>query len=170
MNARKITFTLLAAALLAVPAVTTAQGGPGGPGSGNCGFFDGGNRHGGFGQGKMLGRFADKLDLSDEQRTQIEDIFAASREANQDLHDQMQALHEDFGEINDPAAFDETAARAFAQSLSEVRAELMVRRMKTHTDVWNVLTTEQQEKLKELMDFFGDHPRRGGRRGGPGNH
>jgi Spy/CpxP family protein refolding chaperone len=170
MNARKITFILLAAALIVAPGILIAQGGPGGGQEGCFGKGHGRGGPDGGGGGMLLGKFGDKLDLSDEQRAEIEAIMTASRDEGGALREQMQELRTAYRETHEPGVFDEAAIRAHAAEVAAIQVEMQVHRARTHADVYNVLTPEQQEELKELMELFNDRPRRGGRRGGPGGY
>jgi Spy/CpxP family protein refolding chaperone len=168
MNRRTITLTLLAIALIAVPALTVAQARFGGGDGHGPGFFGHRGRHGGdgFGAGMLLGRFADRLELTDDQRAEIEAIVETSREQSQTLREQLAEARQAYRDAHEPGTFDEAEARAHAQSQADLHAEIMVIRMKTKADVYNVLTPEQQEELKEILDLLGDlGPRRGGKRG-----
>ena len=171
MTHRTITFTLLTLTVLALPALATAQGHHGRHGSGDHGaggpggFLGHGKGPGGFGPGMLLGRLADRLDLSDEQRTEIEAIYEASRDRTADLRDQLQTAREAFHEDHELGVFDETEARTFAATATGIQAELMVEHMRANAEAFNVLTPEQQDALRDLLEDMGDlfGPGRGGR-------
>lgn len=171
MTKRKLTFTILALSLLTIPFIAIAQGHHGGrgegAGDGPGGFFGHDRGHGGFGPGMLLGRLADKLELSDEQRTEIEAIYEASREATSELRDQRDAAREQYRETHEIGVFDETQARQFAETVTGIQAELMVAHMRANAEAFNVLTPEQQDELKDLLEQFGDFfgPHRKGRHG-----
>ncbi len=72
----------------------------------------------------LLGRLADKLELRDQQRTEIEAIYEASREATSELRDQRDAAREQYRETHEIGVFDETQARQFAETVTGIDAEL----------------------------------------------
>ena len=105
-------------------------GGPGGPG----GFFGG---PGGFGRGGFGGPMAllRQLDLTDEQRAIGERVMAAHR-AQEDA-------------VTAPQ-FDEQVIRTKSAELAAVEADAAVLQAKVHSEVFALLTPEQQAKAAEL--------------------
>jgi Spy/CpxP family protein refolding chaperone len=163
MNTHRIILSALTIALLALPGAVSAQGYHGGPGGGGPGdglgpgpggFFGHGGAHDGFGPEMLLGRLADRLELTDDQRAQIEAIADTCRAQTSDLRDQIEAAWESYRENHEMGAFDETQARAFAETVSGIHAQLMVEHMRAASQAFNVLTPEQQAELKELLDSF----------------
>ena len=175
MTARKMTTIVLTLTLVAVGSIAIAQGRHGGQGGGAGddagdgpgGLFAHGRGHGGFGQGMLLGRLADKLDLSDEQRLEIAAIYEACREGASDLRDQLQTARDEHAANHELGVFDETEARVFAETITGIQAELMIDHMRANSEAFNVLTPEQQDELRDLLDNFSDFfgPRHKGRHG-----
>ncbi len=162
MKIRTITITMVAIALIAIPTWSIAQHRSGGQGGHGPSMRDGA----GFGGRMLLGPIGDKLELSDEQRQQIETIIETSRESTQTLRDQIKEGNEAYRANHEPGTFDETSAQAFATTQAGLKAELMVSRMKTKADVFNVLTPEQQEEFIQLRELFGEmKPKRDGKGG-----
>ena len=91
-----------------------------------------------------------QLNLTDEQKTQIQGIFKAQRESSQALREQLRSKHQALRAASTAATYDEAAVRAAAQDLARVQAELTVARAKAHNEVLQVLTPEQRTKLNEL--------------------
>lgn len=161
MTARRILFTTLAMAAMAIPGAALAQG-PGGPhGIGGPDGFGGPGLHR---FEEMLPELAVVLDLSDEQQAQIEAILDEELPAIETMRNQLRDAHQAFRANQQPGTFDETALRAFAQSQSQTHVELMVAGARTMSRIQDVLTTAQQQRLEELRAL---RPERG-RRGGPG--
>ena len=107
----------------------------GGPGGGHLG---------------LLGPFARELNLTDAQREQI-------RTATQPFQDDMKAVGERLATarkaLEDAVTadqFNENAIRARARELAEVEGDAAVLRGNAHQAAWSVLTTDQQQKAKEL--------------------
>ncbi len=108
------------------------------------------HRHG-FGRGgHEMNFFADYLNLSDAQRSQMEGILAKERPALQPLFQQLQQTRQQLKEY-EQGAYDEVKVRALATQQSQTMAELTVQRTRIHSQMFQVLTTDQQAKMKEVQ-------------------
>jgi Spy/CpxP family protein refolding chaperone len=169
MKVRTMFTTAVMVALVAVPGTVLAQVGPGGPGGGfhrDLGDFGGPGFHGGFGGGPdlyrlehRLPRMAEHLGLTEDQVAQIEAIIdeemAVIEPLREQLHDMVQAHLDD----HDPGRFDESELRSFLEEVSPLKIDIEVAGARAHSRVFNVLTPEQREQMKEFRGL-------GGRRGG----
>ncbi len=168
MKPRTLILTLAAAVLLALPtAVAAQQHGPGdcdgtgphGPGrmAGPGGPDGPGGLGGPGGRGflRMLPRFADKLDLSDAQLAEIEAIVDARKPELEALHDQASAAREAFRDAHQIGDFDEAEFRAHFSSQAQLHVEMRLIGAEMTSQVWNVLTPEQQQELTELLELLG---------------
>lgn len=149
-----------------------AQGGPPGdhPGHGHWGSPPAGPMGGGFDFQRLLHmlRMANDLDVTDEQIGQIESILENARPQFQALGEQLHTQREAWREANDPAVFEEAAARQFVEVQSALHTDLMLLGMQTRAEVLSVLTPEQREALEQIRtDRRGncgeDGPRQGPR-------
>jgi periplasmic protein CpxP/Spy len=142
--------TLIAAALLLMMAVVGfSQGGrPGGPGR----DFHGGPRGGGPRDG--LGPLARDLNLTDEQKTQIQKIHASFDESTKALREQMRTLHENGADPLSTGVFDEAAVRAAAQARANVQVEMDVAHARMMSQIFAVLTPEQKTQLAAKRQEF----------------
>jgi Spy/CpxP family protein refolding chaperone len=108
--------------------------------------------HPGMGQGDIgqfiLGRMGDRLELTEEQRTEIKGIFEDSKEDRQALRatvqEAMKALHE--------AAQDGTEAEIIAagKALGDAHTNQALQKSATMKSVKAVLTDEQVAQLDEI--------------------
>jgi len=107
------------------------------------------HRHGFRHAGYRSGFFAGYLNLTDAQKTQMKSIMQKERETMKPLMQQMgqtrQQLHQ-FEEGN----YDEAKVRTLAAQQSQAQVELTVERTKLHNELFQVLTPEQQAKMKEV--------------------
>jgi protein CpxP len=143
----------VAGALLLMAVLGFSQGRPPGPPR-DGGFRGGPGGHGGPGGPRDgLGPLRD-LNLTDEQKAQIEKIRSSSEESMKALHDQLRALHESQPEPFSGAAFDEAAVRAAAEARAKVEVELEVARARMASQVFAVLTAEQKAQLNERRQQF----------------
>ena len=106
-----------------------------------------------------LGRTARRLGLSDDQQDQIRGILKStpprSRPAR-GVADRPDALREAMG----AQPLDESRIRQQALALGEVRADGAVLRARIRSEIWPVLTSEQQEKAKQLRSMKGKREKR----------
>ena len=151
---------LAAVALLAAPVL--AQGGPMKPG--RCAG------HGAHGPGMGLHRGLEQLDLSAEQREQLEQIRARHQEETRLSHDQLQAAHERFADLAHAETLDETALREAAATMAEARTEMMIARAGMMNEIRQILTPEQLEQFQQMRQRRGGMMRGQGRGPGRGGH
>ena len=104
----------------------------------------GGRRGGGF-----AGRFAERLNLTDAQKAQMEQIQARYRESTRALREQARSADRGAGrgESFGAGTFDEAAVRAAAQARANAHVELEVARARMMHELYNVLTPEQKAQL-----------------------
>jgi periplasmic protein CpxP/Spy len=140
-----IAIAATAALLLAAPAAALAAGG-----------FHGGGRHGagmegGRMEGGMLLRLADKLNLSDLQRTQVKMVLDQAKQALAPLRDQLKSARQAYRTSQGPgAAFDENAVRTEARKEAPIREDMAVVRARAHAQALSVLTPQQRDQLQQL--------------------
>ena len=90
----------------------------------------------GFGD-HMMGFFADYLNLSDAQQT---------------LKPLVQQLHQTHQQLRqyEEGAYDEAKVRAVAAQESQTVTELTVQKTRIHSELFQMLTPDQQAKMKEF--------------------
>jgi Spy/CpxP family protein refolding chaperone len=106
-----------------------------------------GGRHGGGMRGGLGGRFFEKLNLTDAQKAQMEQITARYRESfKAQRRDGRGERREGFDAFNG-GTFNEAAVRAAAQARANARVEMEVSRARMMSELYNVLTAEQKTQL-----------------------
>ena len=90
------------------------------------------------------------LDLSAEQRAQVEQIVAERRTATQNARGAGRENHKALHELATSTAYDPQRAQALADAQARLHADRIVARTETFHRVYQVLTPEQQAKLAEL--------------------
>ncbi len=147
---------VLLTVLVGFTGLVGAQGGPPGnhPGHGQWGGPPAGPMGGGGNFQRLLHmlRMANDLDVTDEQISRIESILENARPQFEALGEQLHTQREAWLEANDPAVFDEVAARQFVEAQSALHTDLMLLRMQTRAEVLSILTPEQREALKAMKD------------------
>lgn len=110
------------------------------------GGHDGQSRRHGMERG-FLGRFAEKLNLTDAQKEQMKQISDRYRESNKALRGESRGdKRHDFGFLNG-GTFDEAAVRAAAQARANKHVEMEVARARMMSEMFAVLTPEQKAQL-----------------------
>jgi periplasmic protein CpxP/Spy len=141
---------ILGVALLAgtgAAVVAAREQGPGGPG-GMMGRRGGPGGPGGPG-GMLPGLRA--LDLSEAQREQVKATMDAHKATFDAQRDKLVAAHKALNEAVTAATFDEATVRQKAADLAVLDADAAVLRAKVHSEVWALLTPEQQTKAKAMQ-------------------
>lgn len=126
-------------------------GGPGG-GPGMPGMRRGPGGPFGFGPGFRA------LDLTDDQRAQLRQIADSHRDEFKAAGEKTRAAREGMRALMEADQIDENAIRAKSQEIAAAEAEGMILNAKVRQQSLQVLTSEQQAKLKE---------QRSQRQGGP---
>ena len=165
---RKIGLSAVAAAVLLVAAVVVwsqQPRGPRAPGQGGFppGGFQGGPPPDGFGPGRRgpggpggpggprqgfgpFGPFGRELNLTDDQRAQIQKIQQSFQQGDQALHEQMRALAEGQGDFLS-GQFNEAAVRSAAEARAKIQVEMEVSHARMMSQMLAVLTDAQRAQL-----------------------
>ena len=112
--------------------------------------------HPGLGPGRMemMRRMEpsllEQLQLSGDQRAQIESIFASGRDAIRPLAQQLREKHQALRETTRVQPLDETVVRSWAQEIADLQAQLMVTRAQMMNQLLSLLTEDQRTKLSQL--------------------
>ena len=107
----------------------------------------------GMGQGMMgpgmgQGMMAPDLDLSDEQRSQINKIHTDARKKQFDLAKQMRSEQRKLQALYDTDKPDREAIRAQRKKIQDLQLQVMQNHMTAHNEMDDVLTDEQREQLR----------------------
>jgi Spy/CpxP family protein refolding chaperone len=102
----------------------------------------------GFGD-HMMGFFADYLNLSDAQQTQMKAVMAKEHATLKPLVQQLHQTHQQLRQYEE-GAYDEARVRAVAAQESQTVTELTVQKTRIHSELFQMLTPDQQAKMKEF--------------------
>jgi Spy/CpxP family protein refolding chaperone len=141
---RKFTLGAVLVALVGSSAAALYAQGPDGRGRGGAPFGRPGGR--GFAAGFALGQ----LDLSDAQKQQVRDITQRHRQQTQPLAQRLQQAMDAQRTAIEAIPVNESLVRSAAQDLAAAQADMAVEQARLHSDIFAVLTAEQQEKAKQL--------------------
>lgn len=106
-----------------------------------------------------FGRMADTLGLSDSQRQEIEVAVVAQQEVNAPLMEKIAEGRRLMMEASRSGDLDEVKIAELAEEQGKLMGELMVSRIRMKSQIFALLTPEQQNKAEVLCD---------GCEGGPG--
>jgi len=150
---KKLTKSIVVSALIAgalgLASMTSAM--PFGEDSG-CGRSDQrmgwGHKRGN--RGFNLDRMAKKLDLTDDQQSQIEAITADAKSQMNDLRQEMQANRKALRELTQQSLLDEAEVRNVADTQGDLKADMIVLRAQRHAKIAAILTEDQRAQLEEM--------------------
>jgi len=139
---RFLGLSALAAALITGGALAYAQGPPpGGPRGRGPDFGPG---------GPQAGLALRALDLTEAQQEQVRQLSQQNREQLRTLMDRMRAAQEARRQAVDAIPFNESQVRAAMRDLAELEADLAVAQARLQSDIYALLTAEQQQRLQQL--------------------
>jgi len=150
------TFGIAASAVAALIFIAALVAGSQGP-QGRRGPEARGGFPGGPGGRDGLGPLARDLNLTEDQKTQIQKITESFEASTKELRDQLRTLHENEA---DPltTTFDEATVRAAAEERAKIEVELQVARAKMLSQIGALLTTEQKAQLAAKGPRFRPEP------------
>ena len=105
----------------------------------------------GMGHGEhMLEFFTDLLNLSDAQQAQIKAVLQKEHGAMKPLHQQMHQIESQLRQY-ELGAYDEAKVRPLAAQKAQLETEMTVQKTRIHSELFQLLTPDQQTKLKEFV-------------------
>ncbi len=122
-------------------------------------------QHKGHGWGGMRrggGGFFKQLNLTEDQKTKIQQIRESFAERNKPLREQLRAKRQELRQANEGGTFNEALATQKLTEMASLQAKLMGERAKLHQETLSVLTAEQKAQLEQSKAQF--KTRRGERR------
>jgi Spy/CpxP family protein refolding chaperone len=100
-------------------------------------------------EGHMMGFFARYLDLSDAQREQMKAVLQKEHATLKPLMLQLRQAHEQLKPYSE-GAYDEVKVRALASQQTQTMLELTVQETRIHNELFQLLTADQQARMKEF--------------------
>ena len=97
-----------------------------------------------------LGLAFRELDLTDDQKAQLKTIAESHHDEFRALGEKARAAHDGMQALVDADSINESAIRAKSAEVAAAEAEVMILNAKVRQESMQVLTSEQQQKLKEL--------------------
>jgi Spy/CpxP family protein refolding chaperone len=92
---------------------------------------------------------AAKLNLSDDQKTQMKALMQKERPTMQPLHQQEHQIDQQLRQYVE-GNFDEAKVAALAGQKAQIQAQLTVEETKIHNQLYQLLTDDQKTQLKQM--------------------
>jgi Spy/CpxP family protein refolding chaperone len=102
-----------------------------------------------FGMGGHLGFLAEKLNLTDDQKTQMKAILQKEHPAMKPLMEQQHQIDLQLRQYVE-GTFDPVKVQALAAQKAQIQAQLTVHETRVHNQLYQLLTAEQQSQLKQM--------------------
>jgi Spy/CpxP family protein refolding chaperone len=99
--------------------------------------------------GDRTGFFAKALNLTDDQKAQMKTIMQKEHPTMKPLMQQQRQIDQQLRQYVE-GPYDEVKVRALTAQKSQIEIELTVAHTRIHNQMYQLLTTDQQSKLKEM--------------------
>jgi protein CpxP len=101
---------------------------------------------------QMFGRMFRNLDLTDQQRTEIRKVLETERSLMQPIHQQLRENREALKAATKDGQFNEAEVTKLAQKQGDLMAQMIVSRERVQSQIWQILTPEQRDKLAQWRE------------------
>ncbi len=98
---------------------------------------------------EMMGFYSRALNLTDEQKTQMKAVMQKEHPAMKPLIQQEREIDLQLRQYVE-GPFDATKVQALATQKAQVQVQLTVAETRVHNELYQLLTPDQQAKLKEM--------------------
>lgn len=99
--------------------------------------------------GHMMGFFARQLNLTDEQKAQMKTIMQKEHPTMKPLFQQQHQIELQLRQYVE-GTYDQAKVQALAAQKAQVDAQITVQQTRIHNQLYQLLTVDQQAKLKEI--------------------
>ena len=100
-------------------------------------------------RGHGMAFMAKRLNLTDEQKTQMKAIMEKERPAMKPLMQQQHQIEQQLRQYVE-GPFDEAKVQALAAQKAQIQAQLTVAETRVHNQMYALLTPDQQSQVKEM--------------------
>jgi protein CpxP len=104
--------------------------------------------------GNGLFRILRVLNLSDEQKAQVKSILKTERPVIEPLIRELVRVHRELLRVTVHGAFDEQVVRKLAMLQGELSAKLLVEKARTWSEIYAILTPDQQAEADLIRKFL----------------
>ena len=107
--------------------------------------------HGGMMGGPGMGFPLHELNLTEEQHTQIKQIFQTEHASVKPLMQQQMQVHQQLMQLITSGNFDQAKATAIITQGAQARVQLEVEHAKMASQIYQVLNSDQKAKVADIM-------------------
>ena len=100
-------------------------------------------------RGPMMGFFAKYLDLTDTQRAQMKAVLQKERAAMKPQMQQFHLMQQQLKQYEE-GTYDEAKVQALVAEQAQTLVQLKVEETRVHNELFQLLTSDQQAKMKEF--------------------
>ena len=102
-----------------------------------------------MGMGHHIQFLSAKLNLSDDQKTQMKAIMQKEHPTMKPLHQQMRQIDQQLRQYVE-GNFDEAKVQALAVQKAQIQAQMTVQETRIHNQLYQLLTTDQKAQMKQM--------------------
>ena len=99
--------------------------------------------------GHMMGYLAQKLNLTEDQKTQMKAIFEKEHPTIKPLMQQEHQIDKQLRQYVE-GPFDQAKVQVLAAQKAQIQAQLTVQETRIHNELYQLLTPDQQAQLKQM--------------------
>ncbi len=99
--------------------------------------------------GHMMGFFAQKLNLTDDQKAQMKAIMEKEHPMMKPLFEQQRLIEQQLRQYVE-GTFDQAKVQALATQKAQLEAQLTVQQTRVHNEMYQLLTADQKTQLKQM--------------------
>jgi periplasmic protein CpxP/Spy len=111
---------------------------------------------GGPGMGEF-GMFLHGLNLTDQQKAQVKQIFESERPNMKPLHQQEAQFHQQMVQLVTSGNFDQAKANAIAAQEAQVHTQMTVEHLKIGSQIYALLDSDQKAKVADMIAKHQQH-------------
>jgi periplasmic protein CpxP/Spy len=108
-----------------------------------------GHNHGFGPAGHMIAFYSKMLDITDAQKAQMKSVLQQERATMRPLWQQEHQLEQQLKQYEE-GTFDQAKVQALVSQQSQTLVQLRVAEARIHSELYQLLTPDQQAKLKEV--------------------
>lgn len=97
-----------------------------------------------------MGFFAKRLNLTDEQKTQMKAVMQKEHPAMKPLFQQQHQIDQQLRQYVE-GTFDQAKVQALAAQKAQIQAQMTVAETRIHNELYQLLTPDQQSQLKQMQ-------------------
>lgn len=104
----------------------------------------------GFGMGHEIGFYIKNLDITEEQQTQMKAVLQKEHSTMKPLMQQMHQMEQQLKQYEE-GTYDAAKVQTLVAAQAQTLVQLKVNETRIHSELYQMLTPDQQAKLKELQ-------------------